>query len=168
MLKLNTQRLNIIPLDKYNLELSINDFNEMERNLCLTVTDKNIGIREKNVYKIRLKGVESNPTKYMWFTTWIIVLKEESRVVGAIMIKGYPNENGEVVVGYVMQEGYKQKGYMEEALRSLIKWMFLNADVKCIIADTLKNNIPSQKLLQKIGMVFYKENDELFWWKLER
>ena len=46
--------------------------------------------------------------------------------------------------------------------------MFINTDVKCIIADTLKNNIPSQKLLQKIGMVFYKENDELFWWKLER
>jgi ribosomal-protein-alanine N-acetyltransferase len=47
MLKLNTERLNIISLNKYNLELSINDFNEMERNLCLTVTDKNIGIREK-------------------------------------------------------------------------------------------------------------------------
>jgi ribosomal-protein-alanine N-acetyltransferase len=54
MLKLNTERLNILPLDKYNLELSINDFNKMERNLELTVTDKNIGIREKNVYKIRL------------------------------------------------------------------------------------------------------------------
>ena len=168
MLKLNTERLNIIPLDKYNLELSINDFNEMERNLCLTVTDKNIGIREKNVYKIRLKGVESNPINYMCFTTWVIVLKEENRIVGAIMIKGYPNENGEVIVGYAMQDGYKQKGYMEEALRGLIKWMFINIDVKCIIADTLKNNIPSQKLLQKIGMVFYKENDEFFWWRLER
>ena len=52
MLKLNTERLNIIPLDKYNVELSINDFNEMERNLCLIVTDKNIGIREKMFIKL--------------------------------------------------------------------------------------------------------------------
>lgn len=74
MLKLDTERLNIIPLDRYNLELSIKDFNELERSLGLAVTDKNIGIREKNVYKIRLKGVESNPENYMWFTTWVIVL----------------------------------------------------------------------------------------------
>lgn len=37
------------------------------------------------------------------------------------MIKGYPNENGEVNVGYAMQDGYKRKGYMDEALRGLIK-----------------------------------------------
>lgn len=168
MLKLNTERLNILPLDKYNLELSINDFNKMERNLRLKVTDKNIGIREKTVYKIRLKGVQNNPINYMWYTTWIIVLKEENRIIGAIMIKGYPNENGEVIVGYAMQDDYKRKGYMIEALRCLTQWMFLNPYVKCIIADTLKNNIPSYKLLQKIGMVFYKEDDECFWWKLER
>lgn len=168
MLKLDTGRLNILPLDKYNLELSIKDFNELERNLGLAVTDKNIGVREKNVYKIRLKGVESNPENYMWFTTWVIVLKEENRIVGAIMIKGYPNEDGEVIVGYAMQNGYKRKGYMEEALRCLTKWMFLNPDVKCVVADTLKSNTPSQRLLQKIGMVFYKEDDECFWWKLER
>lgn len=83
------------------------------------------------------------------------------------MIKGYPNEDGEAIVGYAMQDGYKRKGYMEEALRGLIKWMFLNTDVKCVIADTLKSNIPSQSLLQKIGMVFYKEDDECFWWRLE-
>jgi hypothetical protein len=51
MLKLNTERLSILPLDKYNLELCINDYNKMERNLGLAITDKNIGFREKNVYK---------------------------------------------------------------------------------------------------------------------
>jgi ribosomal-protein-alanine N-acetyltransferase len=168
MLKLNTERLNILPLDKYNLELSINDFNEMERNLELTVTDKNIGIREKNVYKIRLEGVENNPINYMWYTTWVIVLKGENRIIGAIMVKGYPKENGEVIVGYAMQDDYKRKGYMTEALRGITQWMFLNPDVKCIIADTLKNNMLSHKVLQRIGMVFYKEDDECFWWKLER
>ncbi|MBE6087286.1 MAG: GNAT family N-acetyltransferase [Clostridium beijerinckii] len=168
MLKLKTERLTIFPLDKYNLELAINNFNEMEQNLGLTVTDKNIGIREKNVYKIRLKGVENNIINYMWFTTWVIVKIEENRVIGAIMVKGYPNKDGEVIVGYAMQDDYKRKGYMFEALKALIQWIFLNPDVKCIIADTLKNNIPSQHLLQKIGMVFFYEDEECFWWKLEK
>jgi [ribosomal protein S5]-alanine N-acetyltransferase len=167
MFKLSTLRLDLLPLDEYNLELSIKDFNELEKNLELTVTDENIGIREKNVYKIRLEGVKNNPTNYMWYTTWVMISKEENRIVGAIMIKGYPNENGEVIIGYAMQDGYKHKGYMLEALKSLTQWIFLNPDVKCIVAETVKSNVPSQELLKKIGMAFYKEEDEFFWWKLQ-
>ncbi|MBZ9623664.1 GNAT family N-acetyltransferase [Clostridium sp. FP2] len=122
MLKLNTDRLSILPLDKYNLELCINDYNNMERNLGLIITDKNIGIRDKNVYKIRLNDVENNPTNFMWYTTWLIILNEENRSVGSIMVKGYPNEDGQVVVGYAMQSDYRRKGYMLEALNCIIQW----------------------------------------------
>jgi len=167
MLKLNTERLSILSLDEYNLELSISDFNKMEKNLGLTITEKNIGIREKDVFKIRLKGVKNNPVNYMWYTTWVIILKSQNRIIGHIMLKGYPNENGEVIIGYYMQEKYRCKGYMYEAVKEICNWAFLNYDVKCVIADTLKDNIISQKLLQKIGMVFYKEDDECFWWKLK-
>ena len=166
MIKINTERLIILPLDEYNLGLSIKDFNEMEKNLGLSVTEKNIGNREKDVYKIRLKGVKANPDNYMWYTTWVIVLKEENRIVGHVMLKGYPEENGEVIIGYYMQDEYKRKGIMLEALGGLTEWMFMNSDVKSIVADTLKSNLPSQKLLQKLGMVLYKEDEEFFWWKL--
>jgi len=168
MLKLNTERLSILSLSQYNLELSINDFNKMEKTLGLTITDKNIGDREKSVFKIRLNGVKNNPINYMWYTVWLIILKSKNRIVGHIMLKGYPNENGEVIIGYYMQDEYRCNGYMTEALRAIIQWAFLNSDVKFVIADTLKNNILSQKLLQKIGMIFYKEDDEWFWWKLKR
>ena len=49
MLMLNTDRLIILPLNKYNLELAINNFNQMENNLNLTVTNENIGSREKYI-----------------------------------------------------------------------------------------------------------------------
>jgi len=84
------------------------------------------------------------------------------------MIKGYPNEDGEVIIGYAMQDDYKRKGYMVEALICIVQWIFLNSDVRCVLADTIKNNIPSHKVLRKIGMVIFKEDDECFWWKLER
>jgi RimJ/RimL family protein N-acetyltransferase len=83
----------------------------------------------------------------MWYTTWIIVLKTENRFIGHIVLKGYPNENGEVTIGYWMQDKYKRNEYMFEALKVVIPWIFLNSDAKFVIADTLKNNIPSQKLL---------------------
>lgn len=167
MLEISTDRLRIIPLDEYNLELSTTNFNAMEKSLGLTVTTKNIGIREQDVFKIRLKDVKKNSDKYMWYTTWVIILKSENRVIGHIMVKGYPNEKGEVIVGYYTQEDYRGKGYMKEALNKLTKWIFLNPDVKYIVADTVKTNIISQNLLKKIGMVFYKEDDECFWWRLK-
>lgn len=167
MFEVNTERLKIVPLNEYNLELSITNFNKMEKSLGLTVTDKNIGVREKNVFKIRLNDVKNNNSKYMWYTTWIIVLKSENRIIGHIMLKGYPNEQGEVNIGYYMQEQYREKGYMSEAINKLIHWLFSNPDVKYIVADTLKSNILSQNLLKKIGMKFYKEDDECFWWRLK-
>lgn len=168
MLLIDTERLNILPLDKSHLELCISDFNEMERVLGLAITDRKLGDREKNVYKIRLKGVENNPIKYMWYTVWIIALKDENRFVGSIMIKNYPNENGEVIIGYSIERDYRRNGFMTEALKSLTQWMFSNPEVKFILADTLKNNIPSHRVLQRIGMVKYMEDDECYWWRLAK
>ncbi|MGL5651685.1 MAG: GNAT family N-acetyltransferase [Paraclostridium sp.] len=167
MFEVNTERLKIVPLNEYNLELSITNFNKMEKSLGLTVTNKNIGLREKNVFKIRLNDVKNNNSKYMWYTTWIVILKSENRIIGHIMIKGYPNEQGEVNIGYYMQEHYREKGYMSESINNLMLWIFSNLDVKCIVADTLKSNVTSQNLLKKIGMKLYKEDDECFWWRLK-
>ncbi len=83
------------------------------------------------------------------------------------MLKGYPNEKGEVTIGYYMQEQYRKNGYMIEAINKLTNWIFSNSDVKYIVADTLKSNIISQNLLSKIGMKIYKEDDECFWWRLK-
>lgn len=167
MFEVNTERLKIVPLNEYNLELSITNFNKMEKSLGLTVTNKNIGLREKNVFKIRLNNVKNNNSKYMWYTTWIVILKSENQIIGHIMLKGYPNEQGEVKVGYYMQEQYREKGYMSEAINKLIHWIFLNSDVKYIVADALKTNTTSQNLLKKIEMKLYKEDDECFWWRLK-
>jgi [ribosomal protein S5]-alanine N-acetyltransferase len=167
MLAIDTNRLNILPLDQSLLEICISDFNEMERVLGLVITDRKLGDREKNVYRIRLKSVENNPIHYMWYTVWIIALKEENKFIGSIMIKNYPNDNGEVIIGYSIENDYRWNGFMTEALKSLTQWMFLNLEVKFILADTLKNNIPSHRVLQKIGMVKYMEDDECYWWMLE-
>lgn len=168
MVEVNTKRLKILPLTEYNLELSITNFNKMEKSLGLTVTDENIGIRERNVFKIRLNDVKNNNSKYMWYTTWIVILKSENRIIGHIMIKGYPNERGEVNIGYYMQEQYREKGYMSEAINKFICWIFSNVDVTYIVADTLKSNIISQNLLKKIGMEFYKEDYECILWRLKK
>ncbi|GEM_PF-334530 len=166
MFSINTERLKIFPLDKDNLQLSIRDFSKMEGALDLTISDKKLSNREKQVYKIRLEAVESNPINYRWNTAWIIALKDINRFIGTIMIKNYPNEKGEATIGYSIEKEYRGNGFMTEALRELIKWIFLNPEVKAVVADTLKDNMPSQKVLQKIGMINYFEDEECLWWRV--
>lgn len=168
MINIATERLRVFPLNERELEISTHNFDELERTLGLKISGINSSDRQKTVFTLRLSKVKENVKNYMWNTVWLIVLIEENCIVGNIMIKGYPNESGEVIVGYSIEEGYKCKGYMTEAVKALIHWIFQNSDVKAVIADTLKDNIPSHKVLQKIGMVKYKEDEECFWWKIEQ
>lgn len=166
MFSISTERLKIFPLEKANLQLSIRDFSKVEGALGLTISGKKLSDRETKVYEIRLEAVESNQINYRWNTVWVIALKDINRFIGTIMIKNYPNEKGEVIIGYSIEKEYRGMGFMTEALNGLIKWMSLNPEVKAVIADTLKDNIPSQRGLQKIGMINYFEDEECLWWRL--
>jgi len=167
MTKVMTGRLILRPLNKEELELAISDFNELEKELGVEVTKDNIGPREQSVYKIRLKDMKLNIDKFEWYTPWVVIDKKLNRIIGAIMIKNYPDNKGEVTIGYALQEPFRRQGFMREAVTGIIDWIFNNQDVKSVIADTMKDNIPSHGLLQQLGMTIYKEDDECYWWKLE-
>jgi ribosomal-protein-alanine N-acetyltransferase len=166
---LETERLNLVPLQAHSLALSLVDYGKMQTELGLSVT-KTILEDDEMQYAmgVRLRKVLEDVDHYLWLTNWAIVLKEKSEIIGYIMLKGIPNEFGEVITGYDIDEDYRRKGYATEALNRLIQWIFENPKALSVIADTEKSNIPSCKLLEQVGAVQYKETDELIWWKIEK
>lgn len=166
---LETERLNLLPLQAHSLALSLVDYSKMQTELGLKVS-KTILDDEEMQYamKVRLTKVLENTDNYLWFTNWAIVLKEEKLIIGYIILKGLPNELGEVIVGYDIDEKYRRKGYAKEALGKMLQWIFANPRALSVLADTEKTNIPSCKLLEHIGAVLYKETDELIWWKINK
>ncbi len=168
MFKLKTLRLGIVPLDSKNLNMCIEDYKEFEHAIGAVDTKIVLSEREKKIYNIRLNDVKNNPDKYVWYTVWMIILRENNHIIGNIMLKGEPNENGEVIIGYAIKRIYRCNGYMTEALESMIQWCFQNNRVKSVVADTLKENISSQKVLEKIGMKRYKEDMECYWYKISK
>lgn len=164
-----TERLNLMPLQAHSLALSLLDYGKMQTELGLKV-NKTILEDEEMQYamKVRLTKVLENTDNFLWFTNWAIVLKEEKSIIGYIILKGLPNELGEVILGYEIDEKYRRKGYATEALRKMLQWIFANPQVLSVIADTEKVNLPSCKLLEHIGAVPYKETDQLIWWKMKR
>ncbi|MGB2782857.1 MAG: GNAT family N-acetyltransferase [Atribacterota bacterium] len=168
MFILETEKLKLIPLDANNLRYSIEDRQKMEWNLGVKITDTELEKPLSEAMRTSLEMVLENKKDYLWFTSWEIVLKKENRIIGGLCFKGCPDEKGKVEIGYGMQDEYKCKGYMTEAVKELINWAFRFNHVTEVIAETEKDNLPSHRVLEKIGMEKYKENEKMFWWKITK
>lgn len=164
-LGLNTDRLKIIPLKAENLALLIKDQKQMESNLSLNESNSILSQELKQAMEVRLSKVLADEKNYFWCTNWIIVSKDINEIVGGIMIKGTPNDNGEVVIGYYTIYEHQGNGFMTEAVTNLKNWLLNQADVIYVIADTEKDNIASHRVLEKNGAEMYKETEELFFWR---
>ena len=168
MFILETEKLKLIPLDANNLRYSIEDRQKMEWNLGVKITDTELEKPLSEAMRTSLEMVLENKKDYLWFTSWEIVLKKENRIIGGLCFKGCPDEKGRVEIGYGMQDEYRCKGYMTEAVKELINWAFSFNQVTEVIAETEKDNLPSHRVLEKIEMEKYKENEKMFWWKITK
>ena len=168
MFILETNKLKLIPLDAHNLRYSIEDRRKMERNLGVKITDTELEEPVKEAMRTSLKIVLENKKDYLWFTNWEIVLKKENRIIGGLCFKGRPDEQGRVEIGFGMQDEHRCKGYTTEAVKELINWAFIQEKVLSVIAETEKDNLPSHRVLEKMEMQKYQENEKMFWWKINK
>lgn len=168
MFILETEKLKLIPLNAQNLRWSIEDRQKMERNLGVKITDTELEEPVKKAMRTSLKMVLENKKDYLWSTSWEIILKIESRIIGGLCFKGFPDEKGRVEIAYGMQDEYRCKGYATEAVKELINWAFSFNNVTEVIAETEKDNLPSHRVLEKVGMEKYEENEKMLWWKLTK
>jgi [ribosomal protein S5]-alanine N-acetyltransferase len=165
MIELNTERLRLIPLNAESLKLLIDNQNEMEIKLSLNKSEGVLSKELKHAMEFRLSKVMEDQQNFLWYTNWLIVLREENCIVGGIMLKGRPNENGEVIIGYYTSPEYQGNGYMTEAVSNIKSWLLNQPDVMYVIADTDKDNIASHKVLEKTGAEIYKETEDLYFWR---
>jgi len=168
MFILETKKLKLIPLDVHNLRYSIKDRQKMERNLGVKITNTELEEPVKTTMRTSLKMVLENKKDYLWFTSWEIVLKKENRIIGGLCFKDCPDQQGRVEIAYGMQDEYRCKGYATEAVKGLINWAFSFNNITEIIAETEKDNLPSHRVLEKVGMEKYQENKKMFWWRINK
>jgi RimJ/RimL family protein N-acetyltransferase len=102
---------------------------------------------------------------HVWFTYWLIVIKDSPFGAGLIGFKGYPNAEGETEIGYGLDEAYWNRGYMTEALQALRDWAFSHQECRVIIAETVSNPA-SERVLQKLGWQRVTEKDDSTFWKI--
>ncbi len=87
------------------------------------------------------------------FSTWAAVDKRSGDFLGQAGIF-YPPERGDVEIAYAFGRAYWGKGYATEVARASIRFGFEYAHLTVLHAITNRENVTSQKVMQKLGMTY--------------
>ena len=99
-----------------------------------------------------LAHLEQDPTQQAWRIR--AVLEREHRIViGAISLKGPPNAHGDVEIGWGIAREHRRQGYGSEAASAVAAWIALQPGVRSISATIPDDNVASQRLAAKLGMI---------------
>ena len=97
------------------------------------------------------------------FSFLFLIEKETGETVGHAGIKLVDNplakNQGDHEIGWVIREDRWRRGYAEEAVRAIIDWAFGRVDAPYVVALTSELNVPSWKLMEKLGMVRREDLD---------
>ena len=62
-------------------------------------------------------------------------------------------EGHRVELGYVINKSFQGRGYMTETVRAIIDWAFQQPNIYRVYATTSVDNIASQRVMEKTGML---------------
>jgi ribosomal-protein-alanine N-acetyltransferase len=79
-----------------------------------------------------------------------IELTEEHKIIGLLTLICRAHQQGQI--GWSLNIAYRGRGYVTEGARALIKYGFENLGLHRIWADTSNVNIPSWKVMERLGM----------------
>lgn len=79
-----------------------------------------------------------------------VVLKDSHKVIGELFCEF--NEPDTYFIGWNFNPDYEGKGYASESASAMIDDLFLNKNARRLTAYIEDDNLPSQKLAEKLGM----------------
>jgi ribosomal-protein-alanine N-acetyltransferase len=92
------------------------------------------------------------------FGRWLMLDKQREKAIGWCGLRQY-EEDSEVDLGYRLFQEEWGKGYGTEAAAACLEYGFRELKMPFIIARAMKENIGSIRIMQKIGMEFWKEEN---------
>lgn len=167
MVTIRTERLNVFPLTARQLALLVTSLPDLERELDLTYKGQPIEGHLLDVMKQQSEVTATlSDSEVVWHTFWMVMRKFDRQVVDSISLKGGPNADGEVEIGYGLSKEFEKSGYMQETVTAMCNWLKKQPGVQSVIAETELDNVPSQRVLSRCGFKSYREDFESKWWRI--
>lgn len=166
-MKINSHCLEIRPLNSDMLEWYALAPERLSAKLKLSTALQPLDAHMAKVYQLKAKRIQDEPRALLFHTYYLIIdctRPGTRQVIGFIGLKGEPDLEGAVEVGYHIFKTYRGKGYMKEALESFSTWLLQFNEIACIQACTSKDNLASQQVLAACGYeIISKHRDMIVW-----
>ena len=167
---IQTPRLQLLPMTEKQLKRCVipGGPDELARELGVALDGSLFSDVVSRAINIKLEKMSSAPAhEHVWYTFWIIVLDHKT-VIGMIGFKGPADTYGQVEIGYGILPAFQGQGYATEAVSGFIDYAFAprHKGVTAVIAETARDNLASQRVLQKCGLHFQRAVDDFLWWQV--
>ena len=127
------------------------------------------GITESSIdsMRTRINGVIERNAKWpAHWGSWPTFLKDTRQLVGAMLMKPLPDADGnftpDIEIGWHLGRDYWGNGYATEGGRNMIEIAFCEVGIHELSAVTSPDNIRSQKVARRLGMVHVGQTDAYY------
>lgn len=108
----------------------------------------------ESLEKERFKYQNGMTTYRMSFCIFHLMEKESMKIIADASLHNWYAIHARAELGYAMRkEEYKNKGYMREAAPAIVEYGFEKMNLNRIEAFIATYNMPSQKVVQRLGFV---------------
>ena len=118
------------------------------------------------LFPLIIEQLEEDPHAGVWGGT--LIERRSNFAVGQMGLKGPPDEQGRVEVGYGVNPSLQGRGFATEMLGALVAWAVEQPKVDKVTAECLTSNAGSIRVLEKANFerVGQREDEEgrLFLW----
>jgi len=165
-LSLQTRRLTLVPFTAELMGLVLTDRSELARRLSAITPDEWPGPDLAEALPWLLEQRRAQPEPGEW--DCLIVHTDDATVIGDLGFKGGPDAKGVAELGYSIIPSYRRQGYAFEAARAAVDWATGRPEISRVVAECLKDNLPSVRVLEKLGFRQTGRDGDLLLWELDR
>lgn len=161
-LRLQTERLTLVPFTAEFIE-ALPERDRAQQLIGAAIPDGWPDQELAGLLSLYVEWVRTDPS-IVGYGPWIVIAKGEGFVVGSAGFIGKPSSDRSIELGFGIHHDFRNRGYASEAARSLMNWGLDKPAVERVVATCDPDNLPSVRVLEKIGMSRVGNvDDQLLW-----